>query len=208
MSTYVYIDGFNLYYGAIKGTPYKWLDIKAMCHLLLPGEQINAVKYYTAIVSARPGDPDKPTRHNIYIRALRSLPSVTVSLGQYLSHQTMMRLANPPLHGPKFVRVIKTEEKGTDVNLATHILHDAHLNRYNTAVLISNDSDLLEPIRIVRQELKKKVGIINPRHQRPSRVLAAEADFFKQIRPGLLAKCLLPPTLTDAQGEIRKPATW
>jgi len=208
MRTYIYIDGFNLYYGAIKGTPYKWLDLVTMCRLLLPNQSIDAVKYYTAIVSARPGDPDKPTRQLIYLRALRSLPLVSVSLGHYLAHATLMPLVSPPKNGPRCVRVIKTEEKGTDVNLATHILHDAHLNRYDTAVVISNDSDLLEPIRIVRRELNKKVGIINPRQQHPSKVLAAEVDFFKQIRPGLLAKCLLPAVLRDAQGEIHKPSAW
>lgn len=120
----------------------------------------------------------------------------------------MMRLANPPANGAKYVCVIKTEEKGTDVNLATHLLHDTHLNRYETAVVISNNSDLLEPIKIVRRELGKKVGVINPRQQRPSKVLAREADFFKQVRPGLLAKCLLPNVMRDVQGEIHKPATW
>ena len=54
MKTNVYVDGFNLYYGAVKGTPFRWLDMAAMCRMLLPGDQINRIKYFTALVDARP----------------------------------------------------------------------------------------------------------------------------------------------------------
>ena len=63
---------------------------------------------------------------------------------------------------PQFVKVIKTEEKGSDVNLATHLLHDAHTAKFDIGVVISNDSDLLEPIKLVRHHLKKQVGVLNP----------------------------------------------
>jgi uncharacterized LabA/DUF88 family protein len=85
----------------------------------------------------------------------------------------------------RYARVIKTEEKGSDVNLATHLLHDAHRGRFDVAVVISNDSDLLEPIRIVRRELGKSVGILNP-HPKPSRALLPHIDFIKPIRAGAL----------------------
>ena len=54
MKANVYVDGFNLYYGAVKGTPYRWLDIAAMCRLLLPHDQINQIKYFTALINPRP----------------------------------------------------------------------------------------------------------------------------------------------------------
>ncbi|HVH69249.1 MAG TPA: hypothetical protein VM716_15380 [Gemmatimonadales bacterium] len=41
MKTYVYVDGFNLYYGAVKGTPFKWLDIRQLCQLLLPKHRMS-----------------------------------------------------------------------------------------------------------------------------------------------------------------------
>jgi uncharacterized LabA/DUF88 family protein len=85
----------------------------------------------------------------------------------------------------RYARVIKTEEKGSDVNLATHLLHDAHRGPFDVAVVISNDSDLLEPIRIVRRELGKRVGILNP-HPKPSRALLPHIDFIKPIRAGAL----------------------
>lgn len=78
MKTCVYIDGFNLYYGALKGTPYKWLDISEMCKHLLQGHEIEKIKYFTAPMRVRAGDPDldKPVRQQIYLRALRTLPNV------------------------------------------------------------------------------------------------------------------------------------
>ncbi|MBP7275757.1 MAG: hypothetical protein KBA51_06105 [Kiritimatiellae bacterium] len=44
MKTVVYFDAFNFYFGAIKGTPFKWLDLSRMCSLMLPRNQIIAIK--------------------------------------------------------------------------------------------------------------------------------------------------------------------
>jgi len=205
---WVYVDGFNLYYGAVKDTPYKWLNIRRLCELLLPNHAIDRIKYFTARVSGRPDDPDKPTRQQIYFRALRTIPHLDIIYGSFLSHEVMMPLAQPPASGSKFVRVIRTEEKGSDVNLATHLVHDAFRARFESAVLITNDSDLQEPVRIVRVEIGLEVGILNPHRQTTSRVLARRASFIKQIRPGVLKASQFPPVLRDSTGEIRKPATW
>ena len=78
LRTIVYIDGFNLYYGAVKGTPYKWLDLRRMCQLLLPPNDIRRIKYFTARVIARPNDPNQPTRQETYLRALRSIPDLEI----------------------------------------------------------------------------------------------------------------------------------
>jgi hypothetical protein len=102
-----------------------------------------------------------------------------------------MPLVGLPGQPQQFAKVIKTEEKGSDVNLATHLLHDAHVGRFDVAVVISNDSDLLEPIEIVRQELRKQVGILNP-HPNPSRALLSHIDFIKQIRTGVLRAAQIP----------------
>ena len=65
--TYVYIDGFNLYYGSVKNTPYKWLDFKTLfVRQLKPYNQILAIKYFTAKVTARPDDPGAPTRQDVF----------------------------------------------------------------------------------------------------------------------------------------------
>jgi uncharacterized LabA/DUF88 family protein len=204
----VYVDGFNLYYGAVRDTPYKWLDLLAVSQFLFPADQIVSLKYFTALVSSRPNDPDKTNRQSIYIRALKTLPRVEVILGSFLSHAVDMVLASSPPGSPQFAKVLKTEEKGSDVNIAAHMINDGHKGLYDTAALITNDSDLKEAVRIVALELKLGVVVINPHQHRASRSLVNHATSVKQIRTGLLAACQLPPTLQDAQGKITKPSRW
>jgi len=97
MRTIVYIDAFNLYYGCLKGTPYRWLNLEQLSRLLLSANNtITRIKYFTARVSARPGDLDQPNRHQLYLRALGTLPKVEVHYGHYLTHEVMMPVASPP----------------------------------------------------------------------------------------------------------------
>jgi uncharacterized LabA/DUF88 family protein len=208
MKTIVYVDGFNLYYGALKSTPYKWLNIMALCNFLLPKNRIVEIKYFTALVTARPNDPDQPTRQQIYLRALRTIPNLEIIYGHFLEHVIFMPLAEPVPDMPKRVRVIKTEEKGSDVNIASHLVNDGHKKRYEAAILISNDSDLVEPIKIVRGELKIPVGVLNPIPDKPSHELRKHATFVKPIRKGVLAASQFTPTLQDAVGIFYKPPTW
>ena len=160
--TNVYIDGFNLYYGALKDTPYRWLDLAALSRRLLPKHRIGRIRYFTAIVSARPNDPSGPDRQRTYLRALETVPHISVHLGEFLTSYVRMPLVAPQPGGSRFAQVIKTEEKGSDVNLATYLLADAFRQDCEAAVVITNDSDLKEPIRVVRSELGFPVGVVNP----------------------------------------------
>ena len=208
----VYVDGFNFYYGAVKGTPYKWLDISKLVQLLLPRNKIIKIKYFTALVNSRPQDPDQPIRQQIFLRALRTIPNLEIILGHFLSHVVSMPMANCPPGKQKYVNVIKTEEKGSDVNIATHMLHDGYQGAYDVAIVISNDSDLVEAIRIVRNELKKSVIILNPfsdpKKGRPSLELNKVATFVKPIRQGVLAASQFPSQLQDLNGSFYKPGSW
>lgn len=207
MKTIVYVDGFNLYYGAVKDTPFKWLDIHKLCRALLPKNKIEAIKYFTAKVSARPGDPGKPTRQQIYLRALRTIPNFEIIYGHFLEHKVHMPLASSLPDNPQFVEVVKTEEKGSDVNIAAHLINDGYKGRYRVAVLVTNDSDLVTPIKIVRRELKLPVGILNP-HRKPAYALKKAATFIKPIRKGALASSQFPDKLSDRQGSFHKPPIW
>jgi hypothetical protein len=100
----------------------------------------------------------------------------------------------------------KTEGKGLDVNTASHLLR-AFKGAFEVAVLITNDSDLLEPVKIVRHELKLPIGILNP-HQHHSVDFKREATFIKRIRQADMASCQFPSTMTDAKGQFHKPPTW
>ena len=204
MKTNIYIDGFNLYYGCIKGTPYHWLDVEKMCRLLLPKDNIHRIKYFTAQVTPRPHDPDQLLRQRTFLRALQTIPNLEIILGTFLSHEVTM--ARSPL-GSGFAKVIKTEEKGSDVNLATHLLVDAFRNDYELAVVISNDSDLLLPIQVVTEQFGKPVGLLNPQ-KNPSLALIPHVMFVKNIRKDILKNSLFPPVLTDKDGRFSKPADW
>jgi len=207
--TNVYVDGFNLYYGCLKGSPHKWLDLESLCGHLLPAHQIKRIRYFTAKVAART-DPQAPVRQDTYVRALETLTTISIHYGHFLTQTTRMALAQPSAGGPKTVEVIKTEEKGSDVNLATYLLVDAFRQDAEAFVVISNDSDLKEPIRIVCHELNYTMGLINP-HPPAKRSRALEnckPTFFKQIRQGVLAASQFPSDLNDAAGAFHKPADW
>ncbi|MFC6080895.1 NYN domain-containing protein [Sphaerisporangium aureirubrum] len=210
MRTNVYIDGFNLYYGCLKGRQHKWLDLDALCRKLLPSHDIQRIRYFTARITARCDDPDSPVRQSTYLRALQTIPHLTVHLGHFQETRTVMPLAHPDPNGPRMVKVIKTEEKGSDVNLASHLLLDASRGDCELAVVISNDSDLKEPIRMAMAEYGVPVGLVNPhRPQFRSRdLMSLRPLFFKQIKENALKASQFPEALTDGTGEIRRPAKW
>lgn len=206
----VYVDGFNLYYGCLKGTEYRWLDLGAFCQKLIPSNPINRIRYFTARISARPQDPDGPVRQETYLRALATTPGLSIHLGHFQQTTVRAPLAKPKPGGAKTVEVLKTEEKGSDVNLATYLLLDAFRKDCDLAVVVSNDSDLEAPIRVAMRELGIPVGLVNPHKARfRSRdLLSLNPVFFKQIRPNALKASQFPAILGDAHGEIRRPPKW
>ena len=201
----IYIDGFNLYYRALKGTPFLWLNVDALCRTMLPMHNILGIKYFTAVVGARPSDPAKPQRQATYFRALRTIPNLTIHQGQFRTRQIKLPLSNT--NPARMVYVDKTEEKGSDVNLASHLLMDGFRNAYELGIVISNDSDLETPVRIVRDELRLQIGVLNPDPRKhPS--LKRAATFVKRINQTQIAAAQFPNALNDATGPFTKPADW
>lgn len=179
--------------------------MQKLSEFLFPQHEIVKVKYFTAPVKVRENDsdPEKPNRQQIYFRALRTLSGVEIYEGTFLSNNVMMRKAD----GSGFVEVIKTEEKGTDVSLASHLLNDGHNNKYEMAVVISNDSDLVEPIKMVIYELGLPVVVVSP-YKRNSIKLKEVATSIKQIRKGVLEVSQFSDELEDRVGKFKKPDTW
>lgn len=218
MKVNVYVDGFNLYYGALKGQPYRWLDLEKFARgLLHPSDSVHRVRYFTARVKPTAYDVDAPTRQASYLRALSTLPSVSIHYGQFLASVARM----PKADGTGLVQVMKTEEKGSDVNLATHLLLDASVGDFETALVVTNDSDLCEPIRQVRLRFDLPVGVVLPilnlngdkTRRKPSVSLIRVASFDRRLednskRRRLLAGAQFPNILTDANGTFTKPAGW
>ncbi len=208
MRTYIYIDGFNFYYGAVKWTPFKWLDFKAFFTCLLKSQHhILSIKYFTALVSSTPDDPNKSVRQETFIRALNNyIPEIEVYYGHFLSHEISAPLAKPS-RGKRFADVIKTEEKGSDVNLAVHLLNDAWLDKYDCAVVVSNDSDLAEAMRLVKEHHSQKlIGLVTPGERKTSKQLQQHADFVRKVRRGALARTQLPNPIPGTT--IHKPPEW
>ena len=205
--TIVYIDGFNFFYGAIRGTPWKWLDPVALFERVL-GEQneVVKVKYFTARVQPSPGDPNVDARQNAYLRALHAhCPRLELHYGHFLRHRVSMEHANPP---PPSVAVWKNEEKGSDVNLALNVLNDAWRDAYDCAVVVSNDSDLAEALRLVKAQHHKIIGLVTPGTpvRKTSRQLRQHADFVRPVRTWMLQSSQLPDTIPGTV--IHKPAGW
>lgn len=209
MRTRVYIDGYNLYYACLKRSPYKWLNIHDLVVQQLPKNKIDMVRYFTARVSARPHDPTQPQRQETYFRALLTVPTIEIHFGHFLTHEVTMPAAagwNAGRYQP--VRVIKTEEKGSDVNLASHLLMDAFDDLFDVAVIVSNDSDLAEPIRLVKQRFGKTIGLLSHRSTRISGKLRPLANFVRSFHSGALAASQFPRSLTDSNGNFSKPSSW
>jgi len=223
LRTFVYVDGFNLYYRALKSTREdprpgrKWLDLYKFVQRAMPADaDIRRINYYTANISTVP-DPDAPKRQQEYFKALETLPCLRIHKGQFLVSKPMMYLDEsltfspkarvPQEPPPRFAKVVKTEEKGTDVNLGVHLVRDAFVGAFEQAVVISNDTDLAEAIRIVTAEVRLPVYLIAG-SSRQSATLIQHATGIKYAERHI-QRCQFPSTLTTGQGEaVVKPAGW
>ena len=203
----VYIDGFNLYYRALRKTPHKWLNLYNLsANLLDASDNIVSLNYYTARISPRPNNPNQPKRQQLYLSALTTLPNMRICYGSFLS-KTKTR----PLVGNEttFVEVHDTEEKGSDVNLATHIVHDGWRNMYDVALVFSQDTDLLEPLRIVKNELGKIVCLVWLDGRQPSKKWYGAISSVKHLTKDRLAAAQFPDTLLGRSGRpVHKPESW
>ena len=218
MRTIVYVDGFNLYYGSLKDRPgVRWLNLLALAERLLPENTIVGVNYFTAPVRPRPGKTGQADRQRLYLRALETIPNLTVYYGVYLARKKRRPLVNPQpgltRQWPATALFHDSEEKGSDVNLATRLLVDGHADRFEAAAIISNDGDLKMPVEVVRQELDLSVTIINPHDRRRSAALSPRSlpphAHYIQLRQVDLRASQFPDTLTTAsKRQLTKPGGW
>lgn len=217
MRTVVYIDGFNLYYRALKGTPFKWLNIHTLVESVLPKNlDIQEVNYYTARVSGRI-NPNSPRDQHLYLKALASLPKVRLHFGSFQTQNKWMFLNQPVLFrptgqgilnpNPKYVYVVKTEEKGSDVNLGVHLVRDALLGKFDHAAVITNDTDLAEPLRIVTAEAGLQVTLISPGN-RPAATLMKYATNVRHLGNYLSSNQLAKAIVLNDGSIVTKPADW
>jgi hypothetical protein len=216
----VYVDGFNLYFGAVAGTRWKWLDLAALSAQLAPEHTIHRIRYFTAPVISPPNDRNMRNRQKAYIAALETLPDLSVHYGHFQRTPTRMPLKYPPpagLPGVKVHRdgnhsvlVIKTEEKGSDVNLATYLVADGFRDDYEGALILSNDGDLKEAVRIVQSELDLHTIVVNPHRGKPlTRPLAQVCAEQRDLRKAALKGSQFPDSVkVPGGGAVSRPSTW
>lgn len=257
--TYVYVDGLNLYYGAVKQTEFKWLDPVKLAYQVLPsGHTVERLKYFTASVSGA-RDTGAPRRQQIYLNALETLPEVEIHLGRFLPKAIWRPLLNLPVadceidatptvtiregshsvalsetedqilpvgHYPKrqtgsakhrernarpvsnavIAEAHTLEEKGSDVNLAVHLLNDAWKDCFDVAAVVSNDTDLVEPIRMVAEERGKTVIAVCPGPWSIAPKLRSAATHVRHIRENMLRVSQLPDRIPSTS--IVRPDGW
>ncbi|MGL6094810.1 MAG: NYN domain-containing protein [Fimbriiglobus sp.] len=196
-----YIDGFNLYFG-LKDSGlerYLWLDVfRLALQLLEPGQKLVRVNYFTSRISS---PPEKRKRQSDYLEAIRTVSPVIIVEGQYLDKRMSCRSC-----GREW---IDHEEKMTDVNIATELLADAFEDGFDTALVISADSDLVPPIRWIRTKFPQKrvVAVFPP--SRRSLHLQNSATAFFPIGRAKLAASQLPDEIAKADGYVlRRPISW
>jgi NYN domain len=208
VKTIVYIDGFNLYYGCLKGSRNKWLDLFALFEKILPTScNLIKVKYFTARAKPLANDPDAPIRQDIYLRALNSFypRKIEIIEGHFLLKNKRVPLLSSPHN---MVEIIQAEEKGSDVNLAVELVNDGWLDIFDCAAVVSNDSDLQRAMQIIKQQRKKKVFLFTPGAPLKRRPVAALTKWcHKQfnISENDLSACQLPDPLPSG---ITKPKYW
>lgn len=240
----VYVDGYNLYYGARsvcgRGTAgWRWLDIRALISNVIQtqgswtGCSIDRIVYCTARVDAVT-NPSAFQDQDVYLKAISKTGSVDwIEFGRYVARAKSGLLATrtpvtgqpqivtsdwpvmvqdsngAPVRDARYlVQYLHLEEKGSDVNVASHLLIDVLGGAIEAAIVVSNDSDLALPIREVRKRVP--VGTINPQYGLTAGALrGAKADgvgghWWWKLHQAAYRACQLP----DPAAGQKRPQGW
>lgn len=198
-----YIDGFNLYHGIKSeyGRKYLWLDLEAMSESLIkPDDDLLITKYFTSRVT---NNPSSEKRQKTYIEALDHFANIDIFYGRFQVLQNQLICGNCGTTSDI------TNEKMTDVQIATQLLTDAFTNKFDVAILITGDTDLIPAIQAVKlHHPQKSIGIYFPPH-RHSMELKRHADFSGVIGEIKLRDNQLPEHITKPNGYVlKKPSKW
>lgn len=229
--TAIYIDGYNLYYGRLRNTPYKWLDVVALFEALLkeqdPSASLEVVKFFTAPALARFASHGVASveAQQTYHRALQAKHGTRFELvhgtHSFDKGGTLLPTFIPgqPYNRQVRSRVWKLEEKKTDVNLAMAMYRDAAKGRYAKLVLCSNDSDAEPALHALREDFAQlQIGLVTPvpppvAHKGSPRgvstSLAQHAHWVRRyLMDSELANAQLALQVPTNKKPVRKPAHW
>lgn len=218
LRTVVYIDGYNLYYGLVRRTKLKWLDVVALFrdHVLDSSAQIIEVRYYTAPVLARMSDDVKsPQRQRIYLQALRKMNPEILKIieGRIVASKPYQRLVKRIEAAPELdkVQVYDFNEKKTDVNLAADLITGAWTGAYDQAVVCCNDTDIEAALAAVRQHHPHlRLGLVAPipqtDHRHISSDLKRHVHWYKTLSKTHIVNAQLPLRIPNSI--ICRPDEW
>lgn len=235
LRTRIYIDGYNFYYGCLKGTPYKWLDLLPLFEdHILPSVMVRdaiahprqsrlldtpSIKFFTAkILENVARAPDSVSSQARYHTALRKLHGARIELieGYYALNKMKVRVVDPgvPHRVPRDCQEIqawKVEEKQSDVNLALHAYHDALTSSVDQVVIVTNDTDIAPALKMIRDHTRVCIGLVVPTtdHERvPNTDLARLAHWVRtHVSKSELAVCQLPRVIPGRKPTV-KPESW
>lgn len=199
-----YIDGFNLYFG-LKNKGWKryyWLDLEALSEaLMIAGQTLETTHYFTARLRLVGNNHADKQRQDDYLDALLTRNNLQIHHGHYLRKTRQCRSCGASW--PDY------EEKMTDVNIAVQLIADAFDDNFDTALIISADSDLTTPVQLVRKRFPNKKIVIAQPPGRNSNQLSQAANTAFQISRKKVQTSQLPETVTTADGvTLQRPATW
>ena len=224
MKTTIYIDGYNLYYGCLKHTKYKWLDLYELfaSHIIRvqsPSSTVTKIKYFTADIRAKVASrgTQATTAQDSYHRALLTLypDKVEIIKGYYsLEKASLLKYKKPPDKRDR-IDVWRLEEKQTDVNIALHAYRDAIRKECEQIVIVSNDTDLKPLLQMIRKDMGQNIiiGVVIPilkKSRRPAnRSLSNIADWTRNyILEDELKRSQLSNPIPTRKKPIKRPDYW
>ncbi|MBC8436008.1 MAG: NYN domain-containing protein [Bacteroidetes bacterium] len=195
-----YVDGFNLYFGLLEAGLKKlqWLNLRLLIENLLKANQsLVEIKYFTSRVS---NNPDKQKRQTTYIEALEAV-DVNIFYGHYQRDKIECYRC-----GHIWANY---NEKMTDVNIATQMIIDACQDKYDMAMLISGDSDLVPPMKAISENFQNKRVFVAFPPKRHNNSVALVAKGSMMIGRKKFADSQFDDEVTKKDGFIlKKPETW
>lgn len=226
-----YVDGYNLYYGRLRGSTLKWLDlVKLMDDILAQrdqNERLERLHLFTApaLATFATHGTESVKAQSDYHRALQTkyCDRFRVTYGKHSFDRDGSLLPEfvkgQPYDRTRRVRVWHLEEKKTDVNLAIQMYRDAAQGLVDRIILVSNDSDAEPALEAVRADFPHiMIGVVMPIrppapgtevHRRVSGSLAGQADWIvRHLTDEQLQAAQLPPHVSTKKKPIRKPPHW
>lgn len=234
LRTRIYIDGYNLYYGCLKGTAYKWLDLLALFERqVLPSILFErsglvatsqllpvSIKYFTADILMRAAkSPDSVSSQSRYHTALKRHlgDRIEIIKGYYSMTESKAKAIDPSNKSvdPKDCNetlVWKLEEKQTDVNLALHLYHDAFAGEVDHVIVVTNDTDIAPALKMIRDNTDVSIGLVVPTRDNarmPNTVLKDQAHWTRRSLTDMeLANSQLPRVIPGRRRATIKPDSW